>query len=655
MGNIRLVGSKRRKPAKEPRTQAAQNSKKVSKAPKEKGGRRSVAKTILIIALVVAFSGTIAAVAISSHIRGLDTIVPNVWAGGVELSGLTLEEAVEQLIAAGYESNADNVAVTVKFPNGSNFVLTGYEVGFALSAQEAAEAAFGVGRDGGMLENELNFIRTNFSRTELNDLSKANLNEDFVREVVAENTRLFNLELIDTAYHRDETSITIEVGTGVMPANEENVLSMTIDALFRALEEQTHLTVEYVPEETATADVDIQLLFDSINVDPISAEYDPETFSATQSYPGITFDKDAAISMLSAAQRGDIIVIPLIVTEPEVTTEEIDSVLFRDVLSERTTNIAGPPGRLRNIELTAEYINGTKLNPGDVFCFNGVVGRRTAVRGFQPAGGFAGGRLVDMVGGGICQTSSTIYYAVLRANLQVVERRNHGLTVGYLPLGHDATVYWGQIDFRFANDRDYPIMLETVVQGRELTVRIIGTTVDEYTFTTDFVVLSSTPFQVIRRPDPTLNPGQTRVDLPGSNGVSVEVFINRIDGEGNRVDRWSVGVSRYNVQNRVIYYGPEPEPTEPPPEEQPPEEQPPLEQPPTEQPPIEQPPAELPPVEQPPAELPPVEQPPVEQPPVEQPPVEQPPVEQPPVEQPPTEQPPEPPPTQGNEEEAPLF
>lgn len=627
MGNIRLVSSKGKKATREPRVQKAKGSQNAQKEPGAKKKSRSVKKTILVILLILFIGASVAVFALGLHIRALDTVFPNVWADGVELSGLTLEEAVEKLIAAGYESNAENVAVTFKFPNGSSFEITGNDVGFALSARDAAEAAFEVGRDGGMLENEISFILTHFSRTELNDLSRARFNEDFVREIVAENTRLFNLELIDTAYHRDETSITIEVGTGVMPANEEVVLSMTIEALFRALDEQAHLTVEYVSELVDTYEVDIQLLFDSINIDPVSAVYDPETFSATQSSPGLTFDMEAAISKLSAAQRGDIIVIPLIVTEPEVTTEEIDSLLFRDVISERTTNIAGSAGRLTNITLTAQYINGTKLNPGDVFSFNEVVGRRTAARGFQPAGGFAGGRLVDMIGGGICQTSSTIYYAVLRANLQVVERRNHGLTVGYLPLGHDATVYWGQIDFRFANDRDYPILIETIVEGRELTARIIGTRVDEYTFTTDFVVVSRTPFEVIRRADPTMRPGQTRVELDGSNGVSVEVFMNKLDGDGNRVDRWSIGISRYNVQNRLIYFGPEPVDEEPtdslPVEEPPPGEQPP----PSEQPPTEAPPGEG-------------------QPPTEQPPPEYVPPEEVAPEQPPAEQVPEPPPAQ---------
>ena len=642
MGNIRLVSSKGKKATREPRAQKAQNSQRAQKVPSEKKKKRSPIKTVLVILLIIALAASGVVVALGLHVRSLETVFPNVWADGVELSGLTLEEAIDKLIAAGYESNADNVSVTVNFPNGNYFTITGNDVGFALSAQEAAEAAFEFGRDGTMLENDISFIRTHFSRTELSDLSRARFNEDFVREVVAENTRLFNLELIDTAYHRDETSITIEVGTGIMPANEEAVLSMTIEALFRALDEQAHLTVEYIPEDVDTYEVDIQLLFDSINVEAVSAVYDPQTFSATQSSPGLTFDLEEANRKLNSAQRGDIIVIPLIVIEPEVTTEEIDSMLFRDVLAERTTNIAGPSGRLNNIVLSSQYIHGTKLNPGDVFSFNEIVGRRTAARGFQPAGGFAGGRLVDMVGGGICQTSSTIYYTVLRANLQVVERRNHGLTIGYLPLGHDAMVYWGQSDFRFANDRDYPIMIEAVVEGRELTARIIGTKVDDYTFTTDFVVLSSRPFEVIRRPDPELDPGQTRVDLPGSNGVSVEVFVNRIDGDGNRVDRWSVGISRYNVQNRVIYYGPEPEPEElpyqpyEPPTDLPGEQPPPVE----EQSPVQ-------------------EEPPTEPPPEEAPP-EQPPEEQPPIEQPP-EQPPEPPPAQDepapgdDETEAPLF
>ncbi|MCL2200763.1 MAG: VanW family protein [Oscillospiraceae bacterium] len=668
MGNIRLVSSRGRKQGgqriqKEPRGQQVQTTAAPRKAPKARR-RKSGKKVVLTVVLVLAFGIAAAAIALGIHLRSLDTILPNVWAEGVELSGLTFEEAVDALIAAGYENNADGVAVTVSFPNGESFTITGYEVGFALDAREAAQAAFEVGRAGeGALENEVSFLRAHFERTDLRELSRARFNEDFVRDVVSEYTNAFNLALIDDAYTITDESITIEIGTGIQPADLQSVLELTIETLFRALDEQTHLTVSYIPQESESYDVDLRMLFEAIHSYPVEAVYDPATFSATESSVGVSFDLVAAERMLQNASLGDTIEIPLIVTEPEMTTEYLDSMLFRDVISERTTRIAGTAARLNNVTLSGYYINETILNPGEEFSFNRVVGQRTAARGFRDAGGFSGGRLVDMMGGGICQTSSTLYYAALIANLRITERQEHGLTVGYIPLGHDATVFWGQIDLRFVNNRDFPIRLEVYTHGddmRSITARIVGTLVDEYTFTTSYVVLERNPFPTIRQEDPDVPPGQTVVDLPGSTGFLVETFVSRLDGEGNVVERWSIGRSRYRVQNRVILVPPateEEEADEPaasdvgetPPDEQPPAEQPPAEQPPAEQPP-EQPPVYPPAEDQPEEGQAPAEQPPTEQPSENQPAYDPPPQDdvfiepaaqeqQPPAEQPAPEQP----------------
>ena len=620
MGNIRLVSSRGSKGREQKNlsSKRAGNAEKPQRTSNKK--KRSAFKTFLVILLIIIIGVASAVIALGFHVRGLDTVFPNVWADGVNLSGLTFEEAVDALIAAGYENNADEVSVTVNLPNDISFTLTGNDVGFALSAAEAAEAALQVGRNGAVLESEFTFIRSHITRTDLRELSRASFDEEYVRGVVAEYTKMFNLSLMGGAYSIGSESITVETGTGIMSADEESVFNLTTESLFRALDEHAHLTVFYTPEAADSNEVDIQLLFDTISVEPVSSVYDPETFSATPSSSGITFDLEQAQAMLDSAGQGGSIVIPLIFTEPEMTQEALESMLFRDVLGERTTNVGGTAARRNNVELAGLKIDGTVLNPGEVFSFNQVVGRRTAEGGFQMAGAFSGGRLVDVLGGGICQTSSTLYYATLQLNLEIVERREHGLTVSYLPLGHDATISWGDIDFRFRNNRDFPIRIEIDYEDHRITARIVGTRVDEYTYTSEFRVISSTPFPVIRQEDPSIPPGQTRVDLPGSTGYLVEVFLHRVDGEGNVVDSWSIGRSRYNVQNRVILVPPEPEQEDPdaasgeqqahgdtqtPGEQLPPQTQ----DPPTQEPPVQEQHPETPPSDWLPTEDPPVEMP----------------------------------------------
>ena len=546
MGNIRLFSGKSRKRK-----------------------RKTGAKTAFIIIIIVLIGLLALALSLGVYVSSLDTVYPNVWVDGKKMSDMSLEEATKALIDAGFESNAANVFATVNFPDGSGFTVSGEDVGFSLNAEEAALAAFEHGRGGSFIENEIAYLRSFFTRTDLNGVSKARFDGTVVRELAAEHTGRFNAALIGSAYTIAHDSITIVVGTGISPADEGSVLELAEATLFQALEEQAHLTVEYTPDPDNSSEVDLDLLYSSISIEAVSAVYDPETFGATQSVTGRSFDMGSAEAMLSRADSGETVVIPLVSIEPEMTTEELESMLFRDLLAERTTNIGGSSNRLNNITISSAAIDGTLLNPGDIFSFNQVVGQRTAKKGYREAGAYVGGILQDEVGGGICQTSSTIYYCVLRADLEVVERRNHPLTISYLPLGHDATVSWGAIDFKFKNSTDFPIRVEVTVNVRDLTVKLFGTKLDDTYIETERVILQTIPSQVIRQEDESIPPGETKVHLPGQTGYIVEVFKSRFDGEGNLLEKWSIGKDTYRAQNRVILVPPggaEPTPTEAPPE-----------------------------------------------------------------------------------------
>jgi vancomycin resistance protein YoaR len=306
------------------------------------------------------------------------------------------------------------------------------------------------------------------------------------------------------------------------------------------------------------------MLYERIFEAPVSSVYNPSTFSATESAYGRTFDMDAARGMLERAEPGQNITIPLLRIPPEISQDELSAMLFRDVLGERSTSIAGTANRLNNVALAARFINETLLNPGETFSFNGLVGRRTEERGFLPAGAFVSGVLVDEIGGGICQTSSTLYVAALYANLTIIERKPHGLTVAYLPFGLDATIVWGQDDFRFRNNTDFPIRIETVTSGRTITARIIGTKLDDNYIVLVSREISSTPFSVVEREDPDLLPGERVVLTDGSTGRVVETFKQHHDGDGNLLREEFIVRSTYRMQDRIILI-PVAEPEQPPP------------------------------------------------------------------------------------------
>ena len=148
---------------------------------------------------------------------------------------------------------------------------------------------------------------------------------------------------------------------------------------------------------------------------------------------------------------------------------------FPDLISEFSTKYSqSQKDRTTNLRLAAEKINGTVLMPGEVFSYNTVVGKRTIDAGYKEAKIYVNGEVVDGLGGGICQVSTTLYNAILYANLEIVERRNHQFVPSYAGAGLDATVVYGSIDFQFKNTRSYPIKIQCSVDKGICNFQIYG-------------------------------------------------------------------------------------------------------------------------------------------------------------------------------------
>ena len=168
-------------------------------------------------------------------------------------------------------------------------------------------------------------------------------------------------------------------------------------------------------------------------------------------------------------------VIPLKIVYPKVTTNMIGTEAFPNTLSTfSTTYAASNVNRTTNLKLAAKKINGTVLMPGETFSYNQVVGERTIAAGYKEAPIYVEGRVEDGLGGGICQITTTLYNAVVLANLDIVERTNHQFVPSYVGAGRDATVVYGAIDFKFKNNRNYPIKLICSVSSGIANFKILG-------------------------------------------------------------------------------------------------------------------------------------------------------------------------------------
>ena len=266
--------------------------------------------------------------------------------------------------------------------------------------------------------------------------------------------------------------------------------------------------------------------------------------------------------LLDAAAPGETVTVPAQVELPAVTAEELEQVLFRDVLGEARTHVGGTSARRSNVKLSAASINEYVMNSGDVFSYNDVVGQRTAARGYQAAPAYVQGETVDEIGGGICQTSSTLYLACLRSNLEITERYAHRYVPAYITAGMDATVSWGGPDYKFTNNSLYPIKIVTIYENNYLTVRILGTNVDGTSVKMTNEHLSTTPYETVYEDDPTLAPGTEKVKTTPYTGYKYRTYRNVYDANGKLISSAYEATSDYKSRNKVILRGPAVEPAD---------------------------------------------------------------------------------------------
>lgn len=308
-------------------------------------------------------------------------------------------------------------------------------------------------------------------------------------------------------------------------------------------------------------DPDFDAIRDEICVEAADAYLDKETKQIVPSVTGVDFDTETVRELVRSAAEGSDIAVLVTLTPPRISTEELRANLFKDVLGTGVTSCAGPSARWYNIDLAAGRVNGTILLPGEVFSYNALAGPYTKSSGYKDAGTYQNGQSIDATAGGICQLSSTLYWVSLKANLETVERSKHAFNSGYMPvIGTDATVWSDQIDFKFKNNTDYPIKIETYQdKNHKLHVTIYGTDTTGIHGEPYSVILSTVPYQNLYKPDPNHPAGAEPKRDPNYaryNGVTVEVYQKLVDKNGKVVDTVFLHRNSYKSSDAVYYYNP---------------------------------------------------------------------------------------------------
>ena len=525
-------------------------------APAEKS--RSAGKTaglVIGIVLGVLVLGYGAACAAAQMVYG-HAALPNTTVLGLDVSGMSAQEA-EQLWQEKGAAALESTAIDLTRDGRTVGSVTLAELGVTVKPLYISRAA---GCDSAsdhpltVVESGWELLRSYLRPTDVTpqlDVDGAKLTDTC--EMLADT---LDCTLVDGSYR-------LENGQGLYITKPRDGEKLDGGALRTLLEQRLAARdlspAECVYRERQAAALDVQALHDELEGKTVSAVCDKATGRPTQSHVGVTFDVAAVQSQLDAAAPGAEFLADAEVQFPAVTTEELETAMFRDVLGTSTTKCAGPWGRHQNIRLAAKAINGNIYNPGEEFWYNAAVGQRTEARGFQPAAAYSGGRTVTSIGGGICQVSSTLYYATLLSDLKIVLRYAHMFDPGYMPVtGCDATVSWGGPDFAFRNDTDYPIKIVTSYNDdtNELTVAIMGTRVnDNYVVMTN-QFLSYSEFKVVYKEDESVSPGDQVVDQYGHNGYEVRTYRNVYDGDGKLLRSTVEATSDYDRGDKIILVAP---------------------------------------------------------------------------------------------------
>lgn len=525
-------------------------------APAEKS--RSAGKTaglVIGIVLGVLVLGYGAACAAAQMVYG-HAALPNTTVLGLDVSGMSGQEA-EQLWQEKGAAALESTAIDLTRDGQTVGSVTLAELGVTVKPLYISRAA---GCDSAsdhpltVVESGWELLRSYLRPTDVTpqlDVNGAKLTDTC--ETLADT---LDCTLVDGSYR-------LENGQGLYITKPRDGEKLDGGALRTLLEQRLAARdlspAECVYRERQAAALDVQALHDELEGKTVSAVCDKSTGRPTQSHVGVTFDVAAVQSQLDAAAPGAEFLADAEVQFPAVTTEELETAMFRDVLGTSTTKCAGPWGRHQNIRLAAKAINGNIYNPGEEFWYNAAVGQRTEARGFQPAAAYSGGRTVTSIGGGICQVSSTLYYATLLSDLKIVLRYAHMFDPGYMPVtGCDATVSWGGPDFAFRNDTDYPIKIVTSYNDdtNELTVTIMGTRVnDNYVVMTN-QFLSYSEFKVVYKEDESVSPGDQVVDQYGHNGYEVRTYRNVYDGDGKLLRSTVEATSDYDRGDKIILVAP---------------------------------------------------------------------------------------------------
>lgn len=464
-------------------------------------------------------------------------VANKITAGGVDIGSMSRDEAIAAL--ENVTMNADET-VTLSIEGEESFQIKASDVNAQYNVEKTVDNAISESKGffSGWFKKEIPMY--------------IDLDESLLDSVLS----LVEKDVVQTSARVVENGLEVTNGVSGRKLDRKDIYAL-IAAEFSSTE-KSGVTPEFIV--TKPDDVKSKAFLEAFAGEFKEAEYVKDengNITVTQESAGVEIDVNNAVSiMASHTDEGEVYVIEGKVNLPKNTKADLEAKLFRDTLGTYKTNYASSSAdRSSNISLATKSIDAMVLMPGEVFSFNNALGERTTARGYKSAGAYVAGETVQQVGGGICQVSSTLYNTVLLSNLEIVERRSHQMTVSYVPMGRDATVNWGTTDFRFKNNTAYPIKIVGTIEGKSVTLSIVGTETVEnkrVEIVTSVVSTLASPIETVE--DPSKEVGYSKTTQNGAQGYIVDAARVVYSGE-TQISREELVRSRYNPKKTIVTIG----------------------------------------------------------------------------------------------------
>ena len=542
----RNIEEQKKSKEKNKHTQKKEKRQKENKPKKDQTKKmKKIIISFIIFAIVILIFSTVFALANINN----EKIISGVTIEGVEVSGLTKEEAMANLETLYSEKMQNNIMLQYgEFESELNSTLM--EVNYDI--EKAVNEAYSLGRDGNIFVNNYNILGTLIGKRDF-DVSMT-MNEEIAKQTINDIGANLPGIMIESSYSIEEDELIITRGKEGVVINTETLLT-EVKEMINDIHE-TENVIE-IPVETKTPqEIDIDKIHSEIYQEAKDAYYTKEPFTVYPEVEGIDFDVEKAKEII-AAEVKDEYVIELIITKPAITIEAIGTEAFPDRLSTFSTRYdASDKDRTTNLIIACQKLNGKVIMPGETFSYNATLGPRTYAAGYKNGKVYENGQVVDGIGGGICQISSTLYNAALMSDMEIVERRNHQFVTSYVSEGRDATVVYGITDFKFKNTRTYPIRLVASAKGGVATVSVFGIKEAdrEYTYSFRTDKISTIPYTTKYVEDSSLATGQEVVTQKGANGLVCKTYMTKMLN-GKVVSTTLLSTDTYSAMQRIVKRG----------------------------------------------------------------------------------------------------